>query len=101
MLLVDGNGLVCRLWYANANEVPQRFARVAVRVSTMHELLRIVVAWDSRGPTWRHEIWPKYKAGRHGKPALLLAAIRECRRLPQLEHVEAASFEADDVIATL
>lgn len=112
-LLVDGNGLACRLWWGGAHEVPQRFVNVIgeVRMKFLDLALEpfsddggpidVLVAWDVPGGTWRREIMPSYKSGRPPKPQALVEALEACRMLPNFTHVEAPGFEADDIIATL
>lgn len=102
-LLVDGNALVCRLWWAHAHDVEQRFVNVVVsRATAVRELdPKVTIAWDSPPPTWRHEAFPAYKAHRGPKPEGLIAELRHCRRLPQLRHFQVPGWEADDIIATL
>ncbi|WP_437310066.1 5'-3' exonuclease [Sorangium sp. So ce388] len=57
---------------------------------------------DGSSPTWRHELYPAYKAARPPKPPELLEqaarvrAIVEAMAIPVLE---APGFEADDAIA--
>lgn len=58
---------------------------------------------DERGRTWRHEVYPEYKAHRDARPAdmmsqmPLLRAATEVLGLPVLE---APGYEADDLIAS-
>lgn len=109
LLLVDGNGLLCQLWWADPAEAPARFAsrvsaiadgRLAGLATESHPM-RVTCCWDSPAPTWRHEIMPTYKQGRPSKPEALREALRECRMLRQFKHIEAPGFEADDLIGTL
>jgi DNA polymerase-1 len=99
-LLVDGNGLACRLWWAHGGRVPERFTETVERLTESYAPAEPTVAWDAQGPTWRREVMPAYKAGRSAKPDLLVRALAECRRTP-FHHLEAPGFEADDLIATL
>lgn len=100
-LLVDGNGLACKLWWASSHETHARFASSVARLSSQFSAESVAVAWDSRPPVWRHDLFPGYKAGRPSKPNGLSEALRACRRLPQFSHRQAAGYEADDIIATL
>jgi len=97
-IIVDGDGLVCRLWWANASNVPERFARAVEAVNPGEQPTCLVrVAWDSR-PSWRCDLLPAYKAHRGPKPQALLEALRSCRGI--FEDLEAPGFEADDCIGT-
>lgn len=99
-LLIDGNGLVCRLWWANAYEVPERFSGVVRRLVDQLGADEAFVAWDYPGPGIRREVMPEYKAGRGPKPEALEKALVSCQAL-DLPHRRAKGYEADDVIATL
>jgi len=64
---------------------------------------QIVVAFDTKGPGFRHDIYPDYKANRPPAPEDLVpqfALIREATDAFGLHRVEAAGWEADDLIAT-
>ncbi|MCB0882526.1 MAG: DNA polymerase I [Thermoleophilia bacterium] len=114
LLLVDGNSLAYRAFFAlpdsiaTADGFPTNalygLAAMMVKVLAEERPGRAVVAWDPKGPTFRHEEYAEYKAGRSTTPDLL----REQKpRFPGLMeafgfvNVEAAGFEADDVIGTL
>ena len=64
----------------------------------------LAVAFDPPAKTFRHEMYPKYKANRSATPELIKSALK-----PLTEIVEAISipvvmkegFEADDVIGTM
>jgi len=64
----------------------------------------LVVAMDSKAPTFRHEMYPEYKAHRPPMPEDMLAQIDrivqvlEAMRIPMLR---VDGFEADDIIGTL
>jgi DNA polymerase-1 len=79
-------------------------------VNTLEDVLKkenpdfIGVAFDPKGGTFRHEIYPAYKAQREETPEDIRIAvpyikkILEAYRIPVLE---VPGFEADDVIGTL
>lgn len=114
LLLIDGNSLAYRAFFAlpdsiaTADGFPTNalygLAAMMVKVLADERPGRAIVAWDPKGPTFRHEQYTEYKAGRSATPDLL----REQKpRFPGLMeafgfvNVEAAGFEADDVIGTL
>lgn len=109
LLLVDGNGLCCKLWYGHAHETPERFANVVHAIAdgrigghaTERDPMRVVVAWDAPGGSWRREVYPAYKARRTAKPEALTHALIACRKIPGVTHLETPGFEADDIIGTL
>lgn len=65
---------------------------------------RVVLAFDYKGPNFRHDIYSDYKANRGPCPEDLVpqfALIREAAEAFGVVQVEAEGYEADDVIATL
>ena len=64
----------------------------------------LVVVFDARGKTFRHEMYGEYKAGRDAQPEDLSAQIPLVRELVDAYRypvLEVKGYEADDVIATL
>lgn len=69
-----------------------------------HKIDYIASAWSPSGKTFRHEIYPEYKANRQPVPKEFLLQIPYIRRIFQLYHIPIVAkegYEADDVIATL
>jgi DNA polymerase-1 len=111
--IVDGGGFLHRAWHATTNVASKPEAPAALRAfSSMLEKIefenraeiRGVVAFDLPGPTWRHAMFPAYKANRKPPDDALRAlmpyfpSVAEARGwIP----VSADGYEADDVIATL
>ena len=65
---------------------------------------RVVLAFDFKGPNFRHEFYPEYKANRGPCPEDLVPQfdlVREAAEAFGIVQVEAEGYEADDVIATL
>ncbi|HUI69299.1 MAG TPA: 5'-3' exonuclease H3TH domain-containing protein, partial [Spirochaetia bacterium] len=115
LCLIDGYSVIYRGYFAFLNR-PLRSpegkntSSVFVFFRTLIQIVRdlapssIVVAMDSRVPTFRHERFTQYKANRDKAPPDLHAQV------PVIEEILAAlgvpclradGFEADDVIATL
>lgn len=99
-LLVDGNGVVARLWYAKPGDCRPRFRGLLERAELEAFAELHSICWDYPGETWRHMAFPDYKAKRPPKPEDLKRAISECARMPHVQ-AWAKGYEADDVIATL
>src|SRR5215813_3998485 len=62
------------------------------------------VVFDARGKTFRHEVYPEYKAGRDAQPEDLAVQFPLAREIVSALHVpilEAPGVEADDLIACL
>lgn len=113
LLLVDGMYLTFSSFYANPHMrtmggVPTGavFGFVS-RIEAMLDELgpkRVVVAFDSREKTFRHELLPQYKAKRDAPPEELIeqlpliAEYLDQRRIPAMSR---PGIEADDIIAAL
>ncbi|TET38801.1 MAG: DNA polymerase I [Planctomycetota bacterium] len=64
----------------------------------------IAIVFDSDKPTFRHEAYPEYKAGRKPMPDELRMQLPWVNELIEgfaLPRLEAPGFEADDIIGTL
>src|SRR5574344_550120 len=64
----------------------------------------IAVAFDVHGDTFRHEMFPEYKANRESMPEDIRSAIPYIRKIIEAYNipiVEKLGYEADDVIGTL
>src|SRR5436305_13723684 len=114
ILLLDGNSLAYRAFFA----LPTARARASGQVTTAvfgftsmlitllkdHQPDGIGVAFDRPEPTFRHELVAEYKAGRAEAPDILrqqMGLVRQVLEALTSPMVDAAGFEADDVIATL
>ncbi len=115
LILVDAPALVYRAYYAFVNRpltgpggeptsVVFGFLNSVLRLIEAYRPTHLALAFDVRGPTFRHEIYPEYKAHRKPMPDELAA------QLPRLHEVlagwgvgrlELPGWEADDVIGTV
>jgi DNA polymerase I len=113
-LLVDGNSLVYRAFFALPTDMATTSGQVTNAVfgftSMLVNLLKdhrpdgVVVAFDRPEPTFRHDVVEGYKAGRAEAPDVLrqqLGLVRRVVEALQLPVVEAPGYEADDLLATL
>lgn len=113
LLLVDGNNLVYRSFFAipplaNRSGVPTNavlgFANVLRKLLADETPARAAVAFDAGGKTFRHEKFEAYKANRPPTPPDLKQQLPHTRRLCEvlgLPIVEIYGVEADDIIGTL
>lgn len=106
--VLDGGGFVYRAYHATAGGGPvaglQAFAGMLDKLERDHRPERAVVAFDSRGRTWRHELYPEYKATRSPPPAELIAQLPRFRPLATAlgwPTVAQPGLEADDLVAAL
>ncbi len=64
----------------------------------------MMVTFDMKGPTKRHEKYNQYKANRHGMPNELaeqLPIIKEILRAMNIDIIEKQGYEGDDILGTL
>ncbi|HEY1651570.1 MAG TPA: DNA polymerase I [Acidimicrobiales bacterium] len=114
LLLLDGMSLAFRAYFALPDTLATKSGVVTNAVhgftSMLVYLIReqqpsaLAVAFDAPGDTFRDEMLEDYKAGRAATPWLLppqFDIIREVMDALAIPVIEAAGFEADDVIATL
>lgn len=116
IILVDGNNLLFRSFYATAYQgVIMRnskgFPTNALYgfVNMMNKIIKeenpsyIVVAFD-KGKTFRHDKYDDYKAGRAAMPDELKLQFPKAKEVLDsmgIMHYEIDNYEADDIIGTL
>lgn len=113
LLLIDGNNLLFRSYYATAamGNLMQNSMGVYTNglfgfVSTMSALLKgdfthILVAFDCRGKTFRHAQFAEYKGTRKETPEELkmqMPLVREYLDAAGIPRYELDPYEADDII---
>ncbi len=116
LFLLDAYALIYRAYYAlfrNPRITSSGFNASAVFgfINTLDDLMRkeepshIAVCFDPPGGhTFRHEMFPAYKAGRDKQPEDITRAIPYIKRVLKAMNipvVELPEYEADDVIGTL
>ncbi len=114
LFLVDAYAIIYRSYYAfiknpRINSKGMNTSAVMGFLNTLNEILTkekpayMGVAFD-RGKTFRHEIFPPYKAQREAQPEDIsrsVPVIKEILSAMRIPCIEAPGFEADDVIGTL
>ena len=114
VMLIDGNSLAYRAFFALPTDMATAsgqitnavfgFTSMLINLWRDHEPHQIVVAFDRPEPTFRHIAVPTYKGTRDAAPDILrqqMGLVREVLEALAVPTVDAAGFEADDVIATL
>ncbi|MDQ3782554.1 MAG: DNA polymerase I [Actinomycetota bacterium] len=114
LALLDGHSLAYRAFYALPADLATPAGQITNAVfgftSMLIKLLgderpdAVAVTWDVRGPQFRKELYPAYKAQREKPPDLFasqLPLIREVLEALDITQIEAPGYEADDVIATM
>lgn len=113
ILLIDGNALIHRAFHAlpalttKAGELVNAvFGFTSVLLKAIKELkpTHVLVAFDKKGPTFRHKIFIDYKATRQAAPQELYKQIPRIKQVIQAFNIpsfEIRGYEADDIIGTL
>ena len=114
LLLIDGNSLAYRAFHALPDTIATDegfptnalygLAAMMMKMLAEERPGRVVVAWDPRGKTFRHEQEPTYKANRQSTPDLLREQSVHFRPLMEafgFVNTEVEGYEADDVLGTL
>jgi DNA polymerase-1 len=115
LLLIDGHGLAYRSYFAmirnplfnsrgENTSAEFGFLRTLLQLKRDEEPEAILVCFDPKGKTFRHEMEPAYKANRPKMPDDLRSSIERLRRFlnmagfPQLSR---EGYEADDLLASV
>ncbi|MEE9240537.1 MAG: DNA polymerase I [bacterium] len=115
IFLVDGTGYIFRAYYAmlrqrlsNSRGMPTggilAFSRMLLKVIREKSPDYMAVAFDRPEPTFRHEMYPAYKANRDAPPEDLIAQIPFMQRIVDVLRIPVlsrAGAEADDLIGSL
>ncbi|MFC2159040.1 DNA polymerase, partial [Acidobacteriota bacterium] len=113
LFLIDGHALLYRSYYAirgliNSKGFPTNaifgFVSAIKKLTDQEKPDFLAVVLDSKGPTFRHELYSEYKANRKPMPEDLVVQIPVLKELIQAMDIptfEYAGYEADDIIGTL
>lgn len=115
LYIIDGYGLIYRSYFAFINRPLRDMEGNNVSAffgffNTLLMLIRdykpdyLVVAMDTAAPTFRHILYPQYKANRDKAPEDLHAQvplIKEVLDMVDIPQIGMDGWEADDVIASL
>lgn len=114
LMLLDGNSLAYRAFFAlptdmvtGSGQVTNSvygFTSMLLSVMRDHKPDSVIVVFDRKEPTFRHQAAPEYKAQRVTQPDILyqqLDIIRELLVALGIAAIDAAGFEGDDLIATI
>ena len=115
LFIIDGYSIIYRSYFAHmTNPMRNRSGEnISAYFGFFSSLLHIVgnyqvdalaVAMDEKGPTFRHEMYPEYKATRDKAPEDLHAQVPVIKATLEKAGVKIVSrpgYEADDMIASL
>ena len=116
IILVDGNNLIFRSYYAtaatgnlmvNSKNYPTNalygFTNMINKIIEEEKPTFMAVAYDI-GKNFRHDKYKEYKAGRSATPNELIIQLNKSKELLDamgIKHIELSNYEADDIIGTL
>ena len=113
LLLIDGSSYIFRAFYAighlsNSMGLPTNatygFTQMVLKVLKEQRPDYLVVALDSRAPTFRSEIYKEYKANRPAMPEGLVPQLPYIKKIIEGYRIAALQmdgYEADDLIGTV
>ncbi len=113
LMLIDGNSIVNRAFYG----VPDLTNRDGLHTNAIYGFLNIflklldeetpnyvLVAFDEKAPTFRHEMYSEYKGTRKGMPDELaeqMPVLKDVLRSMQVTIYSQPGIEADDILGTM
>ena len=113
ILVIDGNSIINRAFYGirilttKGGKYTNAIYGTVNMISKQLEAIKpdyCAVAFDVKHPTFRHEMYEGYKAGRNPTPPELLsqfADAKECLALMGIKVLELPGWEADDIQGTI
>ncbi|MBS6561015.1 MAG: DNA polymerase I, partial [Clostridiales bacterium] len=113
LLLVDGHSILNRAFYGlpdltNSEGLHTNgvlgFLNILFRFLEEEKATHLLVAFDRKEPTFRHEMFGEYKGTRKGMPQELLEQVplmKEVLKAMEVPIVEQAGYEADDILGTI
>lgn len=113
LLIIDGNSILNRAFYGIRMLSNKKgmftnaitgFFNIYLKLISNFKPDGAAVAFDLRKPTFRHEKYEDYKAGRKGMPeelAMQLQPVKDLLKALGVAVIECAGYEADDILGTL
>ena len=114
LVLLDGMAMVYRAYFAlngsnRMNSKGMNTSAVLGFTTTMYDLIKklkpthMAVAFDLPKPTFRHEMYPEYKANREAMPEAIQVGLPYVKQIIEAFNIPILTcegYEADDVIGT-
>jgi len=112
LYLIDGSAYIYRAYHAirsltNSKGLPTNavfgFTRMLIKLIEDRSPEYVVMFFDAKGPTFRHELYQDYKANRPPMPedlSIQIPYIKEITHGFNIPVIEMQGFEADDLIGT-
>ena len=111
--LIDGSSYIYRAYHAvrhlsTSQGLPTNaifgFTNMLLKLLSEHNPEYMAMAFDAKGPTFRHEMYDAYKANRPPMPEDLVVQIPYIKQVVEgmnIASLELPGYEADDIIGTL
>jgi len=111
--LVDGSSYIHRAYHAirdlsNSKGLPTNaifgFTKMILKLLDEKKPKYIAIVFDTKGPTFRHQLYEQYKATRPPMPEDLVVQLPYIKRVLQglnVKMLEREGYEADDIIGTM
>ncbi len=114
IVIIDGNSLMNRAYYAMQRPMMTRdgihtqgifgFINMLEKIKKEYPSGYIVVTFDRKAPTFRHEQYKEYKAGRKKMPeelAMQMPILKDVLAAMKIQTMEKDGVEADDLMGTI
>lgn len=116
IILIDGNSIINRAYYglrsnsmlSTSDGLPTNaiygFLNILLKYLDEEKPGYMCVAFDLKGPTFRHEEFESYKAQRKGMDdelAVQFPYVKQLLDAMNIRRLELAGYEADDILGTL
>jgi DNA polymerase I len=110
LYLIDGSAYVYRAFHAvrglsNSKGMPTNavfgFTRMLIKLMDERAPQYVGMFFDAKGPTFRHQIYPDYKANRPPMPEELVCQLPYIKQVTagfNIPVIEKSGYEADDLI---
>ena len=117
LVLLDGHAMVFRAFFALSKDRPMTVKETGERIEAVYSFTstlfkaindlspsHLAIAFDPRGPTFRHEEYKEYKGTRAPTPTELphqIDRVKEVVTAMGIPVYEIPGYEADDVLGTI
>lgn len=114
LFIIDGMSLLFRSYYAMGSRLTAPdgtpvgavygFLKIITKILREQNPTHFAICWDLKEKTFRHEVYPLYKANRGETPPDIIPQINLIKNLINIMEIPSFAipgFEADDVAATI
>lgn len=114
IIIIDGTSLIYRAYFAIQRPMITKdglytqgiygFLSMLNKIRNDYKPTHMLVAWDRKAPTFRHEEFLEYKAGRPKMPselAMQFPILKDVLSAMNISMFEIDGYEADDIVGTI